>query len=83
MRKHSRTLDIIRDRLEQELKDRGLSHRQLAEAVGLSRPWVTNFMNGKVALSIVDAEAIAAYLGVSLVNLIQQKSKVDRSWSTN
>jgi transcriptional regulator with XRE-family HTH domain len=82
MRKHSRSLDTFRERLQQEMKDRGLSQRQLAESVGLSRPWVTNFMNGKVSLSIADAEAISEYLGVSLVNLIQSKSKVDPSLSS-
>lgn len=71
--KPSKTLDIIRERVVHELQERNMSHREFAEAVGLSRPWITNFLNGKVALSFADAEAIAEYLEISLVDLISEK----------
>lgn len=73
MTKPSRTLDVIRERIVHELQERNMSHREFAEAVGLSRPWITNFINGKVALSFADAEAIADFLEISLVDLISEK----------
>lgn len=73
MRKQSWALSVIRERLRNELEVRNLSQREFAEAVGLSRPWLTKFLNGKVALSFADADAIAHHLGVQLVDLINQK----------
>ena len=73
MRKPSRTLHIIRERILHELNERNLSHREFAEAVGISRVWLTNFLNGKVALSFADADAIADYLEIQLVDLISEK----------
>jgi DNA-binding Xre family transcriptional regulator len=73
MRKPSRTLAIIRERIVHEMQERNLSQREFAEAIGISRVWLTNFLNGKVALSFADAEAIADFLDIELADLISEK----------
>jgi len=56
------TLDHLREQIRRRLKQKGLTQRQLAEAVGHSGPWLSMILRGRRGIQIPEIDAIAAYL---------------------
>lgn len=73
MQKESPSLDRIREWVKHEMGERELTISVLASKTGLSRPWLSNFLNGKVALSFADADILAEYFETSLSDMISEK----------
>lgn len=73
MQKESPSLDRIREWVKHEVAERDLTISDLATKTGLSRPWLSNFLNGKVALSFADADILAEFFGTTLSDMISEK----------
>ena len=53
---------LIRQTLSREMRDRGVRHRDLAEAIGLSRPQLTNVLRGRFGTTPAKVEALKRIL---------------------
>lgn len=73
------TREVLRRAVERLMRVHGLTKAQLATRLGKSRPWATNFMNGKRGVTMDEIDALAALFGVTPESLItEQKSRSDQ-----
>lgn len=47
-----------------------MTHQQLADAVGVTRPTIAKYLHGRGSWDVDTLEAVAAYFGVELVDLV-------------
>lgn len=53
------------------LDEKGLTQAQLAEAVGISQPFMSNFVKGYKMPSVSVMKRIADYLGITIDELLE------------
>lgn len=70
------TTDRIRARIREIMKDRGLSQGALADAVGVSRATINNYLCGDTPMTLDRADQIAGVLGVTLADLVADDNDV-------
>ena len=59
-------------RIKEILKDQGVTNISLADQVGMTRPNMSNIVNGKTKPSLDTLERIAVALGVPFTDLFEQ-----------
>ena len=58
------------DRIREVMKAKGMSQGRLADAVGVSRATINNYLCGDTPLTLDRADQIAGVLGVTLADLV-------------
>lgn len=58
------------DRIREIMKAKGISQGALADAAGVSRATINNYLTGATPLTLDRADQIAGILGVTLVDLV-------------
>lgn len=58
------------DRIREVMKAKGMSQGALADAVGVSRATINNYLMGATPLTLDRADQIAGILGVTLADLV-------------
>jgi transcriptional regulator with XRE-family HTH domain len=69
--------NIIRQRIREVRKQKGMSQGKVAKAIGCSRPFFNQVEGGKRVLSLVRLIQIAHVLGVSLATLTRPRTIVE------
>lgn len=64
------TTDRIRGTIREIMKAKGLSQGALADAAGVSRATINNYLMGATPLTLDRADQIARILGVTLADLV-------------
>ncbi len=59
-------------RIKEILKEQGITNISLADQVGITRPNMSNIVNGKTKPSLDTLERIAVILGVPFTDLFEQ-----------
>ncbi len=59
-------------RIKEILKEQGITNISLADQVGITRPNMSNIVNGKTKPSLDTLERIAVALGVPFTDLFEQ-----------
>ena len=68
------TNDLIREAVAAELERRGMSQSQLAEACGVSRSGLCNWLAGNKTITTLTASALMAELGLT-VRAVSQRAQ--------
>ena len=68
-RKGGGKLDLMKNRLEEIRKDRGIRQEELALALGVSRQTIGSLENGRYNPSIILAFKIARYFGMQIEDI--------------
>lgn len=73
----SMSSDRFPERLKMLLSERGISHRGLAQRIGVSQNSVTNWTQGRNEPSLKHLRGIAQQLGISLGELLEGETSGD------